>query len=51
MLNRVLAARRGVDMPQIKEIYEWKYKITLKEDIMGDTSGMYEKLCLYVAEY
>ena len=33
MLNRVLAARRGVDMPQIKEIYEWKYKITLKEDI------------------
>ena len=51
VLNRVLAARRGVDMPQIKEIYQWKYNITLKEDIMGDTSGMYQKLCLYVAEY
>ena len=51
LLNRVLAARRGVDMPQIKEIYEWKYKVTLKDDIIGDTSGNYQKLCLYVAEY
>jgi len=51
LLNRVLAARRGVDMPQIKEIYQWKYNVTLKEDICGDTSGMYQKLCLYVAEY
>ena len=51
VLNRVLASRRGVDMPQIKEIYQWKYNITLKDDIKGDTSGMYEKLCLYVAEY
>ena len=51
LLNRVLASRRGVDMPQIKEIYEWKYKVTLKDDIVGDTSGNYQKLCLYVAEY
>ena len=51
LLNRVLAARRGVDMPQIKEIYQWKYNVSLKEDIMGDTSGMYQKLCLYVAGY
>ena len=51
LLNRVLAARRGVDMPQIKEIYQWKYNVSLKEDIVGDTSGMYQKLCLYVAEY
>ena len=51
MLNRVLAARRGVDMPQIKEIYQWKYKTTLKDDIIGDTSGQYQKLCLFVAEY
>ena len=51
LLNRVLAARRGVDMPQIKEIYKWKYNVTLKEDIVGDTSGSYQKLCLYVAEY
>ena len=51
VLNRVLAARRGVDMPQIKEICQWKYNTTLKDDIKGDTSGTYEKLCLYVAEY
>ena len=51
LLNRVLAARRGVDMIQIKEIYEWKYKIILKDDIDVDTSGNYQKLCLYVAEY
>ena len=51
VLNRVLAARHGVDMPQIKEIYKWKYKQTLKDDIIGDTSGQYQKLCLYVAEY
>ena len=51
LLNRVLAARRGVDMPQIKEIYQWKYNVSLKEDIIGDTSGMYQRLCLYVAEY
>jgi hypothetical protein len=50
LLNRCLAARCRVDMPQIKEIYKWKYKVTLREDIIGDTSGMYQKLCLYVAE-
>ena len=51
VLNRVLAARHGVDMPQIKEIYQWKYKVSLKDDIIGDTSGQHQKLCLYVAEY
>ena len=51
LLNRVLAARRGVDMPQIKEMYQWKFNTTLKDDLVGDTSGMYQKLCLYVAEY
>ena len=50
LLNRCLAARCRVDMPQIKEIYKWKYNVTLREDIMGDTSGIYQKLCLYVAE-
>lgn len=51
LLNRILAARRGVDMPQIKEMYQWKFNTTLKDDLVGDTSGMYQKLCLYVAEY
>lgn len=50
LLNRVLATRCEVDMPEINEIYQYKYNITLREDIMGDTSGMYQKLCLYVAE-
>jgi len=50
-LNRILASRHGVDMKQIKEIYQWKYKKTLKKDIEGDTSGPYQKLCLFVAEY
>ena len=51
LLNRVLAARTGVDMDEIKEIYQWKYGVTLKEDIIGDTSGSYQKLCLFVGEY
>ena len=50
LLNRCLASRCRVDMPQIKEMYFWKYGRTLKEDIVGDTSGMYQKLCVYVTE-
>ena len=50
LLNRCLASRCRVDMPQIKEIYKWKYNVTLREDIIGDTSGIYQKLCLYIAE-
>ena len=50
LLNRCLASRCRLDMPQIKEIYKWKYKNTLRQDIMGDCSGIYQKLCLYIAE-
>jgi hypothetical protein len=50
LLNRCLASRCGLDMPQIKEIYKWKYKASLKQDIIGDCSGIYQNLCLYVAE-
>ena len=50
LLNRCLASRCGLDMPQIKEIYKWKYKTSLRQDIIGDCSGIYQKLCLYVAE-
>ena len=50
LLNRCLASRCGLDMNQIKEIYLWKYKNSLKKDIVGDCSGIYKKLCLYVAE-
>jgi len=50
LLNRCLASRCGLDMSQIKEIYAWKYKNSLKQDIEGDCSGIYKKLCLYVVE-
>ena len=50
LLNRCLASRCRLDMPQIKEIYKWKYNTTLRKDIIGDCSGIYQKLCLYIAE-
>ena len=49
VLNRVLILRNEIDMDDIKEFYNQKYKVTLKDDIKGDTSGIYEKLCLYLA--
>lgn len=49
-LNRVLVARAGVDMDDIRDVYQWKYNVTIQEDIIGDTSGIYQKLCLYLAE-
>lgn len=48
-LDRVLIERCGIDMNKIAEIYPAKYKRTLKEDIIGDTSGWYQKLCLFLA--
>ena len=36
-------------MKDIREIYPIKYKNTLKDDIVGDTSGWYQKLCLFLA--
>ena len=50
LLNRCLASRCRLDMPQIKDIYNWKYNTTLRNDIVGDCSGIYQKLCLYIAE-
>ena len=47
VLNRVLILRNEIDMDDIKEFYNKKYKVTLKDDIKGDTSGIYEKLCNY----
>ena len=49
LLNRILAIRSEVYMQEIKEIYECKYKTSLRDDICGDTSGMYQKLCLFAA--
>ena len=30
--------------------YKAKYKVSLKEDIIDDTSGSYQKLCVYHTE-
>ncbi len=49
LLNRVLIARNEIDMDEIRQFYEKKYNVTMREDIMGDTSGIYQTLCLVLA--
>ena len=48
LLNRVLILRNEIDMDEIKNFYEQKYNVTMREDIIGDTSGIYQNLCLYL---
>ena len=48
-LTRVLISRCDIDMPLIREMYEYKYKNSLKDDIINDTSGNYQKLCAFLA--
>jgi hypothetical protein len=50
LLNRVLVSRNEIDMTTIREIYRWKYKVEMKEDIIGDTSGIYQTLLVYLGE-
>ena len=50
VLSRVLVSRNEIDMPLIREIYQYKYNITLKEDIIDDTSGAYQKLCVHLSQ-
>lgn len=49
-LSRILVTRCELDMQKIREMYFYKYKVTMKEDIIGDTSGNYQKICLYLGE-
>ena len=49
-LSRALVSRCEIDMPLIREVYEYKYKAPMKEDIKEDTSKKYQKLCLFLAE-
>ena len=49
-LSRALVSRCEIDMPLIREIYEYKYKTPMKDDIIDDNSGMYQKLCIFLAE-
>ena len=50
VLSRCLVSRCELDMPAIRDIYPAKYKETLKEAIIGDTSGPYQKLCVFLSE-
>ena len=50
VLSRVLVSRSEMDMPLMREIYQHKYNVSIKEDIIGDTSGAYQKLCIYLSE-
>ncbi len=49
LLNRVLISRNEIDMEEIKEFYQKKYKVRMEDDIIGDTSSIYQKLCLHLA--
>jgi annexin A7/11 len=49
-LNRILASRSEIDMNDIREIYNWKYKSKLVKDINSDTSGDYKTLCCYLVQ-
>jgi hypothetical protein len=44
LLSEVIATRPKWRLEEIKEQYEKLYKVTLEEDIKGDTSGIYQKL-------
>ena len=50
LLNRVLVARCEIDMDLINKIYKIKYNNELRDDVMARTSGLYQKLCLYLVE-
>ena len=51
LLNRILVARCQIDMEEIRKIYKMKYNNELKDDVSSRTNGLYQKLCLYLAEY
>ena len=50
ILSRALVSRCDLDMSAMRDIYQTKYKVSMKEDIIGDTSGSYQKLCVYLSE-
>ena len=50
ILSRALVSRCELDMAAMRDIYLTKYKVTMKEDIIGDTSKSYQKLCIFLSE-
>jgi len=49
-LSKILTSRFELDISDIRDIYKNKYNSNLKDDIISDTSGSYQKLCLYLSE-
>ena len=50
VLSRALVSRCELDMSAMRDIYLAKYKVTMKDDIIDDTSGSYQKLCVFLSE-
>ena len=50
LLSRALVSRWELDMPAMRDIYLAKYKATMKDDIIDDTSGFYQKICVFLSE-
>ena len=49
-LSRVLVSRSELDISDIKDIYQKKYKKSLKDDISDNILGNYQKLCIFLCE-
>ena len=49
-LSRVLVSRCELDISDIKDIYQKKYKKSLKDDISDNILGNYQKLCIFLCE-
>ena len=49
-LARILILRQEIDMDEIKDFYKDKYKTDMTDDIMGDTSGNFQRLCLLLVK-
>ena len=50
VLSRALVSRCELDMGAMRDIYQTKYKVSMKEDIIGDTAGSYQKICIFLSE-
>ena len=50
LLNRVVVSRSDIDMKDIRDMYLYKYKNDLIEDISNDTEGQYKDLLVYLAK-
>ncbi|RZR86342.1 hypothetical protein BHM03_00013525 [Ensete ventricosum] len=45
-LTRSIVSRAEIDMKKIKEEYKKRYRTTLNDDVIGDTSGYYKSFLL-----